>query len=63
MSTALLTRDNVCERFGGVTLVTLHRWRKDPSLRFPPPIKIKRRVFWRQEDIDRWCEGRIAPSA
>lgn len=62
MPMALLTRDNIRDHFG-VTLVTLHRWRKDPSLRFPPPIKIKRRVFWRQEDIERWCEDRIAPSA
>ena len=63
MSTALLTRENTCERYGGITLVTLHRWRKDPDLRFPPPIRIRRRVFWRQADLDLWDETRIAPAA
>ncbi|MEW9838339.1 helix-turn-helix transcriptional regulator [Mesorhizobium marinum] len=62
MTTSLLTRENIRDHFG-VTNVTIHRWRKDPSLQFPPPIKIKRRVFWRQEDIERWCESRIASAA
>jgi len=35
----------VAKEFGGVSLMTLYRWTMDPTLGFPPPIKIRNKNF------------------
>jgi hypothetical protein len=35
----------VAKEFGGVSLMTLYRWTMDPTLGFPPPIKIRTKNF------------------
>ncbi|WP_369719726.1 hypothetical protein AB8Z38_20915 [Bradyrhizobium sp. LLZ17] len=35
----------VAKEFGGVTLMTLYRWTMDPTLGFPPPIKIRNKNY------------------
>jgi hypothetical protein len=40
--------------FGGVSSNTVHRWRNDPALGFPEPIKVQGRNYWRPEDLRRW---------
>lgn len=41
----LVLDTNVAKEFGGVSLMTLYRWTKDPRLGFPPPIKIRTKNF------------------
>ena len=42
----------VAEEFGGVTLMTLYRWTKDPTLGFPPPVKIRNKNFRSRRAIE-----------
>jgi predicted DNA-binding transcriptional regulator AlpA len=49
-----LTTAQVCERYGGVTPMTLHRWRNDGDLNFPKPEPIRSRNYWRIEQLDSW---------
>jgi predicted DNA-binding transcriptional regulator AlpA len=43
----------VWERYG-VTSMTLWRWLRDENLRFPRPVYIRRRRYWRTGDLVRW---------
>jgi hypothetical protein len=45
----LITSRAMRELFGGVSLMTLYRWRKDPKLNFPEPVKIRDRNYWAYE--------------
>lgn len=41
-----LVRDPiVAQEFGDVSLMTIYRWTNDPTLGFPPPIKIRNKNF------------------
>ncbi|WP_304773653.1 AlpA family transcriptional regulator [Cypionkella sp.] len=42
-----------------ITDMTLWRWINDPALRFPQPIRINRRRFWRESDIAAWLDQRV----
>jgi len=46
---------NIC---GGVSDMTLWRWLNDPAMRFPKPIYIARRRFFREAEIAAWIETR-----
>lgn len=37
--------------------MTLYRWEKDDALNFPQPLRIKRRKFFRVEELDTWDKG------
>src|SRR5215471_10269658 len=45
----LCTHYNVCDR-------TIDRWLLDPRVNFPQPVRIQRRRYWREDDIDRFDE-------
>ena len=47
MSVKLLTDAQVREMFGGISTMTLHRWRHaaPPKIPFPPPIRINGRNY------------------
>jgi hypothetical protein len=49
-----LTATQVRKRYGGVSKMTLHRWRHDPNLGFPQPEPIRSRNYWRIEQLDSW---------
>lgn len=40
-----LVPDRIVRKEFGISSMTLHRWTKDPSLKFPPPIRIRTRCF------------------
>ena len=56
----LLSITQVRERCAGVTRVCISRWRRDPRVRFPAPVKINGRNYWRLGDVRRWQADRIA---
>jgi predicted DNA-binding transcriptional regulator AlpA len=41
----------VAERYSTSTR-TIERWEIDPALNFPKPIKIKRRKYWYEDELD-----------
>jgi hypothetical protein len=41
----LVPDPEVCKEFGGVTLMCLWRWSRDPTLNFPSPIKLHGRNY------------------
>ena len=49
------------EQLGGISKMTLHRWRKDG---FPEPHVINKRNYWTSEQIERdipkWFQRKIA---
>jgi predicted DNA-binding transcriptional regulator AlpA len=55
--TKLVPTRKVAARYNSSTR-TIERWEADPTLDFPRPLKIKRRKFWREADLDRFDKGR-----
>ncbi len=55
-----LTTAQVRRRYGGVSKMTLHRWRNDPNLSFPQPEPIRSRNYWRAAELNLWDEVRKA---
>jgi predicted DNA-binding transcriptional regulator AlpA len=47
----LVPTKRVAERYDSSTR-TIERWTDDPTLNFPKPIYIKRRRFWREDELD-----------
>lgn len=41
----------VCARYGR-TKMTIHRWIKDPELKFPKPIKIRNHLYFVTAELD-----------
>jgi predicted DNA-binding transcriptional regulator AlpA len=46
-------------RYIGVSLMCLHRWRRDSKLGFPFPSQINRRNFWQRDVVDAWMRSRV----
>ena len=49
----LLPDPKVCERYS-VTSMTLYRWDSNPALNFPKPIRINRRKYRDQAELEAW---------
>ena len=47
----LLTAAQVREIFGGISDMTLWRWLEDDDVPFPRPLYVRRRRFWREDEI------------
>ena len=50
-------------RYGGVSDMTLWRWLHDEELRFPQPIRINGRRFWKEDDLTAWERTQMALQA
>ncbi len=49
-----LTASQVRDRYGGVSAMTIHRWLRDPRMRFPEPLYIGRLRYWSLPDLEVW---------
>ena len=56
----ILVPDPVVRAEFGVTPMTLHRWGKDPALRFPPKIKIRQHNFRSRRALEEFKERMAA---
>lgn len=52
----LINSREVRRMFGGVSEMTLWRWLKSESVRFPAPIQISSKNYWRLGDLRRFRE-------
>jgi predicted DNA-binding transcriptional regulator AlpA len=52
----------VQEFLGGVSQMSIWRWRNNPAMHFPEPIKINGRKLYKRAEIEAWMERqRSAP--
>ena len=51
MSDTYLSSAQVRTRYGGISDMTLWRWLRDLQMRFPAPVMIRRRRYWREADL------------
>ena len=56
----LRTAKQVCAQLGGISEVTRWRWVRDPGMKFPQPIKISGRNYFRGDEIDAWIQTQTA---
>jgi predicted DNA-binding transcriptional regulator AlpA len=56
-----LPAPKVCARYD-IHDMTLWRWMHDADLKFPQPLKINRRNYWRIADLERWERARARVS-
>lgn len=57
-ATELLTVQQVAERLG-VHAQTVVRWRRDPRVGFPAPVRLgPRQVRWTPEQVENWLKER-----
>jgi predicted DNA-binding transcriptional regulator AlpA len=54
----LLSARKVKERYD-VSRMCLWRWERDPEVNFPAPLMIRKRLYWRQSDLEAWERDRI----
>ena len=54
----LIPAREVRRRCAGISPVTLYRWLRDPTLDFPQPIRINKRMFFAEDRIAEWLERR-----
>lgn len=50
----------VREVCGGVSAMSIWRWLNTPEMKFPKPIYIARRRYWREADILEWLDSQEA---
>lgn len=62
-SETLLKTAEVKARLGNITDMTLWRWERDPRLNFPQPVRINRRKYFRQSDLEAWAETQFGGAA
>jgi predicted DNA-binding transcriptional regulator AlpA len=55
-----LTQAQVLARLGRISKMSLWRWRNNPQLRFPAPIRLNDRCYWRAGDVRAWQAERAA---
>lgn len=52
MTKRLIPARGVCERFGGISLMTLWRWLEDENMKFPRPTIIRNRRYFDDDEIE-----------
>ena len=52
----------VCRRYG-VSAMTLWRWDHDPRINFPKPIRINRRKYRDEAELEAWERFRAAATS
>ena len=55
----LIPDPKVCQRYG-VHPSTLYNWDKDPKLNFPKPVRINKRKFRDEGELDEFDAARAA---
>jgi len=60
-SREFLTQPQVQQRYKK-SHVSIWRWRHDPDLGFPKPIRINRNLYWRLADLEHW-EAKLAAAS
>lgn len=53
---------DVCARYG-ISPMTLWRWDRNPALKFPKPIRINRRKYRDEKDLESFEQSRISKAA
>ena len=48
-----LSARRVLNRYG-ISQMSLHRWLNDPEKRFPKPMYIGRRRYWKRAELEAW---------
>ena len=57
MNDHLMNSQQVCSYLGGISAMTLWRYRRDiPD--FPLPLKVRGNNFWRAGELEAWAAGR-----
>jgi hypothetical protein len=56
----LVPDSRVRSEFGDITDMTLWRWTRDPELKFPPPIKIRRHNFRSRRALEEFKSRMLA---
>ncbi len=56
----LLTAVQTRARYGGISSMGLWRWRRNPRMRFPQPVIINGRVYFRLGELRAWESERAA---
>ncbi|KAB2712927.1 helix-turn-helix domain-containing protein [Brucella intermedia] len=59
MTDGYLTSRQVMDRYK-ISEMTLYRWQKDEGLGFPKPLNIRRRNFFREDEIVAWERRKAA---
>ena len=44
----------------GVSRATLYRWIDDKELGFPQPAKLRKRIFWDSDQLEKWMQAQAA---
>jgi predicted DNA-binding transcriptional regulator AlpA len=60
---ALLSQAEVCRLCGGVSTMTIWRWRQDRVLNFPTPTVISERCYWPRGEVANWLQRQRVLSA
>ena len=60
---ALLNSAQTKARCGNVSDMCLWRWMRDDRVRFPKPLQINRRNYWRLGDLRAWQEQHTSKAA
>lgn len=55
----LIPAKEVKARCGSISDMTLWRWLQDPETEFPQPRYIKTRRYWREDELQKWIEGKV----
>lgn len=59
MERKLINSAAVRDICGGISDMSLWRWLNDPKMKFPKPVVIQRRRYWREADVMQWIEDRV----
>jgi predicted DNA-binding transcriptional regulator AlpA len=58
-----VTQPEAARLLGGVSSMTMWRWRHDPEMQFPQALEINGRVYFRRAEIVNWRPpAKAAPS-
>ena len=51
--TQLITAPKLCARLG-ISQTSLWRWQNDAALKFPRPLKVRARNYYRLAEVETW---------
>lgn len=57
----LLNSGQVRAQLGRISAMALWRWRNDSALRFPQPLTINKRNYWRVSELAAWIDDQDRP--